>query len=57
MDVQGMEVDVLRSMYNTLTEQHPKLVVEVHRGVDRVELLALIESMGYSRIATPVEPD
>jgi hypothetical protein len=32
------------------------LVVEVHRGVDRVLLLDLIETAGYSRQAMPIEP-
>jgi len=31
-------------------------VVEVHRGVDRKELLGLIETAGYSRQAMPIEP-
>lgn len=56
IDVQGMEIDVLRGMTETLKRQRPKLVIEIHRGVDRDELLILIENIGYSRIASPVEP-
>ncbi len=56
VDVQGMEMDVLRGMAETLGQQRPKLVVEFHRGVDRAELVTLVESLGYSRNAVPVEP-
>jgi FkbM family methyltransferase len=56
IDVQGMEIEVVQGMIETLRRQHPKLVVEVHRGVDRKELLGLIETSGYSRRAMPIEP-
>lgn len=57
IDVQGMELHVLRGMALTLRAQRPKLVVELHEGVDRTEILTLLESLGYSsRSALPVEP-
>jgi FkbM family methyltransferase len=56
IDVQGMEIEVLRGMIETLQRHKPKLVIEVHRGIDRNELLDLIESVGYSRRAKPIEP-
>jgi len=56
IDVQGMEIEVLTGMIETLRRQHPKLVAEVHRGVDRKIFLRKIESAGYACDATPVEP-
>jgi FkbM family methyltransferase len=56
IDVQGMEIEVLQGILKTLGRQKPKLVIEVHRGVDRKELLGLIEAAGYERKATPIEP-
>jgi FkbM family methyltransferase len=56
IDVQGMEIEVLQGMLGTLRRQRPKLVVEVHRDVDRKELLDLIETAGYSSQAIPIEP-
>jgi FkbM family methyltransferase len=56
IDVQGMELDVLEGMHETLLRQQPKLVVEVHRGVDRGALLDLLGGAGYSRVPIPVEP-
>jgi FkbM family methyltransferase len=56
IDVQGMEIDVLRGMSDTISRYRPKLVVEVHKGVDRIQLLNLIERAGYSRLGMPVEP-
>jgi FkbM family methyltransferase len=56
IDVQGMEIEVLKGMSNILKTFQPKLVVEVHAGVDRNELLNLIEELSYSRQARPIEP-
>jgi FkbM family methyltransferase len=56
IDVQGMEIEALRGMANTVRKYRPKIVVEVHEGVDRRVLLELISSLGYSIEATPVEP-
>ena len=55
VDVQGMEIDVLRGMADTLKRQQPKLVVELHPGVSRADLLGFVESLGYSPQATPIE--
>jgi FkbM family methyltransferase len=55
IDVQGMEIEVLTGMIEMLRSQHPKLVVELHRGVDRKKFLRTIESAGYACDATPIE--
>lgn len=56
IDVQGMEINVLRGMSGLLKVFKPKLVVEVHHSVDRNEFLNLIEMLGYSRRSAPIEP-
>ncbi|HKZ77572.1 MAG TPA: FkbM family methyltransferase [Pyrinomonadaceae bacterium] len=56
IDVQGMELSVLRGMWGLIRKFRPQLVVELHQGVDRKEFLDLIESLGYSRTGIPVEP-
>jgi FkbM family methyltransferase len=48
IDVQGMELDVLRGMRDTLVRWQPKLTIEFHRGVDRIPILELLDSLGYS---------
>jgi len=56
IDVQGMEIEALRGMLNVLKSFKPKLVLEIHQGVDRNELLNLIAASGYSLHATPIQP-
>jgi len=56
IDVQGMELDALRGMVNLLREWLPKLVIEVHRGVDRLALLEVLGAVGYTHGGVPVEP-
>jgi FkbM family methyltransferase len=56
IDVQGMELHVLRGMQKLLQVARPKLVVELHRGVDRAAVLGILTGLGYSRQATPIEP-
>jgi FkbM family methyltransferase len=56
IDVQGMELDVLGGMERTLTAMRPKLVIELHRGVDRAAVLELLRSVGYSAAPVPVQP-
>jgi hypothetical protein len=54
IDVQGMELEVLQGMTELLKLYHPKLVIELHSGVDRTVLLDLLERCGYGRQGTPV---
>lgn len=56
VDVQGMEIEVLRGMTAILRRWQPKLVVEVHAGVNRATLLELVKATGYSQQAVPIEP-
>lgn len=56
IDVQGMEMEVIRGMQEVLHTYKPKLVLEFHTGVDREEILELLEGCGYSRFAIPIEP-
>jgi FkbM family methyltransferase len=55
IDVQGMEIETLKGMFETLRRYRPKLVVELHKGVSRQEFFGLIDSAGYSRQGIPVE--
>lgn len=56
VDVQGMEIEVLRGMSGILRTHRPKLAIEFHRGVSRCGLLALLADAGYGRPGTPIEP-
>ena len=56
MDVQGMELDAVKGMSDVLRHFGPRLVIEMHGGVDRHQILDLLESLGYSRLAQAVEP-
>ncbi len=56
VDVQGMEIEVLRGMNTILRRWQPRLVVELHAGVNRATLLDILKVSGYSQAAVPVEP-
>jgi FkbM family methyltransferase len=55
IDVQGMEIEVLKGMRRMLLRDHPKLVVEFHRGVDRKVALDLLAGVGYDTEPYAVE--
>jgi FkbM family methyltransferase len=56
IDVQGMESQVLEGMKRTLTEKHPKVIIEFHSGVDRSGILSLMRSLDYRLPATALAP-
>jgi FkbM family methyltransferase len=56
IDVQGMESQTLAGMSQTIAEQHPMLIIEFHRGVDRQPILQQLASAGYELPAKPLEP-
>jgi FkbM family methyltransferase len=55
IDVQGMELDVLLGMRETLRRCRPKLIIEFHRGVDRAVAFDLLSAAGYSIDPVPIE--
>jgi len=56
IDVQGMELQALEGMSNTLTHQRPKVVIEFHTGVARTKILDLLKKVGYRLPGQPIEP-
>jgi len=56
IDVQGMELSVLRGMRQTLQLHRPMLVVELHAGVERETVFKILTDCGYSSHGEPVEP-
>jgi FkbM family methyltransferase len=56
IDVQGMELDVLAGMRDTLVRWRPKVVVELHAGVNRERVLNLLHQAGYSGEAVAIDP-
>jgi len=57
MDVEGMEVEVLKGMIGILRKHRPKLVIEVHasRGVHLASLAPLLREAGYDGEGRPIE--
>jgi FkbM family methyltransferase len=55
IDVQGMELLAVRGMGALLRRFTPKLVIELHRGVDRSELHDVLRSIGYSTRAVAID--
>lgn len=56
IDVQGMEIEVLAGMQDALRRWRPRLVVELHAGVDRDRIRALLGELGYEATGRPIEP-
>ncbi len=56
MDVQGMEIAALRGMHRWLKRFRPKLVVEIHSGVDRPTFLSTVADLGYEPTGIALDP-
>lgn len=56
IDVQGMEVEALTGMREALKQWRPRVVVELHAGVSRERVVALMREAGYSSNAVAIEP-
>lgn len=56
IDVQGMELEVLRGMFNTIKENKPKLIIEFHPNVVRREILTIMSLLEYSNVGIPIDP-
>lgn len=57
IDVQGSEIKVLSGMKETLLKWRPKLVIELHSGVSRSEVLRILMECGYSPNPIPIESE
>ncbi len=55
IDVQGMELEALRGMEQCLSRYRPRLVLEIHRGVPRSDVLDLLERCGYRTKPMPID--
>lgn len=55
IDVQGMEIRAVRGMQRILEKHKPKLVIELHAGVSRMELTDLLQGIGYSKLARDLD--
>jgi FkbM family methyltransferase len=56
IDIQGMELEALDGMRDTLARWRPHVVIELHAGVSRERVLSLLGALGYSTAAEPIEP-
>jgi FkbM family methyltransferase len=55
IDVQGMEIEVLKGMRQMLRRDHPQLAIEFHTGVDRNLALDLLASLDYDPRPQPID--
>jgi FkbM family methyltransferase len=55
IDVQGMELEVIRGMAGCLSRWKPKLALEFHRGVNRNVLVSTLVECGYQMPGKPID--
>lgn len=55
IDVQGMEIEALHGMREALKRWRPRVVIELHAGVSREDVLQLLGDAGYSRNAVAID--
>ena len=55
IDVQGMEIEVLKGMQEMLRRSKPVIAVELHKGVDRTAILTLLAECGYPTAGEPID--
>lgn len=55
MDVQGMEIEALNGMRELLRAFRPKLVLEIHAGVDRTKVVEILRAVGYNTQPESIE--
>lgn len=55
MDVQGMEIRALEGMKSLLDSHRPVLVLEIHAGVDRNQIVEILSTAGYDVRPQPIE--
>lgn len=56
IDVQGMELEALTGMLDSLNRWRPHVVMELHPGVSRNDIVAVMARAGYSRTPVAVDP-
>jgi hypothetical protein len=54
IDIQGMEIEALDGMRDAIARWRPRIVVELHAGVSRERMLALLGEIGYSSHAVAI---
>jgi FkbM family methyltransferase len=55
VDVQGMECSVVAGMLGVLRRWHPKLIIELHAGVNSDSVVQQLTAVGYGAEGRPLE--